>query len=353
MQVGIYMPQYLERTRKTPPRDYLEQEFFRRALSSVRDKMGDIRFIWFSKEGDHFPCEAIPTVPVRSGISFLSAGSNGCRTLTQALREYQVDLLMTRIDAPLTRISLPKVLFTLDMTFHSATSPAAPMPKYIKRNCTEARSILCPSVYVHKTCSSQLEIGLEKAVVARAGVDDIFGNPTHAIVEGPYALFILNRYTHAHIPTFIESIRRNVDLFPPHLVVLGPLHDHEPESWGRPVIRIERCPDAMTAALLQHAEITFYLAKGDGCGMPALQALRAGARLITSKSGAIFELAGTAPFYCEADNVLSLLQILRRMRDETPDEQEKRRQMSRSLVMDCTWERCGKKLLSALKRSLL
>jgi len=96
-----------------------------------------------------------------------------------------------------------------------------------------------------------------------------------------------------------------------------------------------------------------YPAQGDGSGMFALQALRAGARLVTSKSGANFEMAGAMPFYCEADNPVSMLQVLRRMLDETPAEQEKRRQMGRTLVLDCTWERCAGKIVSALKRSLL
>jgi hypothetical protein len=75
--------------------------------------------------------------------------------------------------------------------------------------------------------------------------------------------------------------------------------------------------------------------------------------LVTTKSGANFEVAGTAPFYCEPDNPFSLLQVLRRMLDESPKEREKRRQMAKSLVMDHTWERCGGKIASALRRSLL
>ena len=104
---------------------------------------------------------------------------------------------------------------------------------------------------------------------------------------------------------------------------------------------------------MQNADFVLYPAQGDGGGMVTLQALRAGACLLTSKSGANFEVAGTIPFYFEADNPVSLLQIMRRMQGETPEEKKRRQQTGQTLVVDCTWERCAGKIVSAVKRSLL
>lgn len=53
-------------------------------------------------------------------------------------------------------------------------------------------------------------------------------------------------------------------------------------------------------------------------GMTVLQAMTAGAMLVTTKLGANFEVAGMVPFYCEPDNSYSLLQVLHRMLDESP-----------------------------------
>lgn len=347
--------------RNVPPAvDGLECEFLHRAVRGILNARAktDARFLWFSDSDDGPAFPDIPCEPVSRPGVLLSIRRGGKPTLDQALASHGVDVLLTRIDAPPVRAQIPRVLFTLDMHFHgdvsrSGTVPAPLLPRKIKQMCTEAKSIICASEYVHKACASRLEMGLEKAVVARPGVDGVFSQPQESIIEGPFALFVLNRYTEPAIPMLLDAIRRNRGLFPPNLVVLGSVHSNEPENWELPVVRIERCPDTMTAALMQHAGMCIYPAKGEGSGMTVLQAMTAGAMLVTTKSGANFEVAGSAPFYCEPDNPISLLQVLRRMLDESPKEREKRRQMARSLVLDNTWERCGGKIMSVLRRSLL
>lgn len=340
--------------------DGLENEFLRRAVRGVMQSRTrtDARFLWFT-EDDNDPASAdIPCERISRHGSLLNLVRGGHPSLEDALKKNQVDTLLTRLDMPPPGKNIPKVLFTLDMYFHGDVTrntniPPPALPRKVKQICAEAKGILCPSEYVHKACASRLEMGLEKAAVARPGVENSFSDPQDSIIDGPFALFILNRYTEPSIPTLLAAIKRNPSLFPPSLVVLGEAHPGEPDDWGIPVVRIERCPDNMTAALLQHATMCLYLSKAEGSGMVVLQAMMAGAMLITTKSGANFEVAGTAPFYCEPDNPFSLLQSLRRMLDESPKEREKRRQMARTLVLDSTWEKCGNKILSVLRRSLL
>lgn len=360
MKVGIYMPS--SSGSKTAPVFYdgLEGDFFRRALTAIHGQVAhtDVHFFWFDDGDSPSPCSLIPSLQVNTGASVLRLVRGSGPTIEQSVKDHDIDVLLTRIDAPPVRLSIPKILFTLDMLFHGeappgSTTPPPPLSKKIKQACSEAKGILCPSEYVHKACASRLEMGLEKATVARAGVSKVFSEAQPPVVEDRYALFILNRYTFPSIPTFIDAIRKNRSLFPPTLVILGPLHPEEPADWELPVVRIEHCPDAMAAGLMQHAQACFYPAKGEGSGMPVLQAMCAGAMLITTKSGALFEVAGSSPFYCEADNHFSILQALRRMLDETPPERDKRRQMSRSLILDCTWERCGARIISAVKRGLV
>ena len=360
MLVGIYMPSGAVQRNAPYTVDGLENEFLRRALRGALQSRtkSDTQFVWFTEEQCDPPTTDIPCVQISRGASLLNLVRGGHPTLEDALAAHQVDVLLTRIDAPPLRRSIPKVLFTLDMHFHgditrNSAVPPPPLSRKIKQACAEAKSIVCPSEYVHKACASRLEMGLEKATVARPGVESVFSEPQDSIIDGAFALFVLNRYTEPAIPVLTAAIKRNRALFPPNLVVLGSVHPNEPESWELPVVRIERCPDTMTASLMQHANMCIYPAKGEGSGMTVLQAMTAGAMLVTTKSGANYEVAGSAPFYCEPDNPISLLQVVRRMLDESPKEREKRRHMARSLVLDNTWERCGSKILSALRRSLL
>lgn len=360
MLVGIYMPNGTIQRGASPPVDGLETEFLRRAIRGTlgSDANKNTQFIWFYDEDEDPGLHEIPSEAVRRPSSLLKLMRGNAPVLEEALATHQVDVLLTRMDAyPLPR-TIPKVLFVHDMHFQGTTAQNAAVPppalhRKIKQACAEAKNIICPSEYVHKICSSRLEMGLEKAVVARPGVAPIFSEPQESIIDGPFALYVLNRYTESGIPTLLAAIEKNRELFPPSLVVLGNVHPNEPENWGMPVVRIERCPDAMTASLMQNARMCIYLARGEGSGLTVLRAMTAGAMLVTTKSGANFEVAGMVPFYCEPDNSYSLLQVVRRMLDESPRERDKRQQMARSLVVDHTWERCGTKVLSALKRSLL
>lgn len=340
--------------------DGLEKEYFRRAFSAVhgRSIYQDVELIWFDEGANPAPCEFISTIAVNEHRSSLSLFRSSGSKLEQCVKAQQLDVLLSRIDVPFSRLDLPQVLFTGDMLFHGESHlgnklPPPPLSKRIKQACTDARAILCTSPYVHRSCASRLEMGLQKAIVATAGVDTLFSEPQNSIIEGNFALFMLNRYTFPAIAMFNEAVKKNPSLFPPSLVVLGPSHPEEPDSWELPVVRIEDCPDSVKAGLMQHADVCFYPAHGDGMGLPLLQALCAGAMVITTKSGGLNELAGAAPFYCEPDNHISLLQVLKRLIDEKETERRNRRRTAYNLLQGSTWDRCGTKLLSTLKRSLL
>jgi len=357
MLVGLYIPQRTDNADDMVALDQMEIEYFGRALRVLRKVNKDTDFVCFSENKHLSICDGVPTRQINKRGALFRPAIGNAPSLEQALTQDKVDVLLTSIDAPAVKTSIPKLLFALDMVL-----PGSPpqknkihpiIPRAVKRNCSEARLILCPSSYMQKACSTYAEVGLEKTVLARAGINASFSDARSSIIDGRYMLFPMNRYTCPYIKTVLDAIQRNPDLFAPNMVVMGPIYKKEPANWGIPIVRVEKCPDDILSTLLQNADAVLYPAQGDGNGMLALQALRAGATLLTSKSGANYEVAGAIPFYFEADNPISLLQIMRRMLDESPGEKEKRKQTGRTLVTDCTWEKCAVKLISAVKRSLL
>ena len=356
MLVGIYIPQRADGDEMLAL-DQLEGEYLGHALRVLQKVNKDTNFVCFSESASSSMGDGIPTQRISRRSSLFRPISGNTPTLEVALAQSGADVLLTTLDAPSVHTKIPKVLFALDLVLPGVPPPKNKIhpviPRSVKRNCADARLIICPSTHMQKACSAHVEVGLEKTVLARAGVDTSFSKTRTSIIDGPYMLFPMNRYTFHHISTVTEGIKRNPALFAPTLVIMGPIYKKEPTNWGLPIIRVEKCPDNIASTLLQNADAVLYPAQGDGSGMMALQALRAGATLLTSKSGANFEVAGTVPFYFEADSSVSMLQIMRRMLDESPKEKERRQQTGRTLVMDCTWERCATKIVSALKRGLL
>ncbi len=357
MLVALYIPQRTNDPADMLALDQLEADYLLRVLRVLRKVNKDTNFVCFCENKNTTLGEAVPVQMVsRKGSLFRPVAGN-LPSLEQALAQSNADVLLTTIDAPSIRTKIPKVLFALDMMlpgtriYKNKLHPV--VPRSVKRNCAEARLIICPSTYMQKTCSTCVEVGLEKTVLARAGVEAAFGGEYASIIDGPYMLFPMNRYSCPYIGTITEAIKRNPGLFSPTLVILGPIYKKEPANWGVPIIRVEKCPDDIMSNLLQNADAVLYPAQGDGSGMVAMQALRSGAMLLTAKSGAHYEVAGTVPFYFEADNPVSMLQIMRRMLDESPEEKEQRRQTGRTLVTDCAWEKCTSKIISAIKRGML
>lgn len=42
----------------------------------------------------------------------------------------------------------------------------------------------------------------------------MFKEPQGSIIDGPFALYVLNRYTESGIPTLLNAIQKNRELFP-------------------------------------------------------------------------------------------------------------------------------------------
>ena len=117
------------------------------------------------------------------------------------------------------------------------------------------------------------------------------------------------------------------------------------------MLRIHACPVAQLAGLYQHCAMYLSAATDDGCGVTVLEAMRAGARVVASRVGAIPEVAGDIPQYFDPNSGKSLLMAVRRVLDEEPEKRAERTRVGRHRAMDYTWENCALKMLSALRRA--
>ena len=335
--------------------DRIELRFLQHALRAIRKLDPELKMVLFTDADTHDAFPEYERVLV-SGRRWDILGGRG-RSVAQAARRCGVDTVLAPMSCPLPpHHSFLQVLLVTDLLFLGATNgrdaaKTGRLSRPMRNALKNSGGLLCTSHALQKACAARFGLGLEKIYIAAPGVSPVFQEGLAPVAEPPYGVFPINRYTLPSLPALREALHKRPELFPPLVIVIGPATPQEPEDWGCGTVRIERCPDTMLASLLQHADLLLYPALEDGCGMAVLEALRARTPVLTARMGAPAEWGGSVPAYCEPENAASIIQAMRRFQDETPSERDDRLTMGRGAASEATWERCGWKVLAALKHA--
>lgn len=330
-----------------------EERFLRKVLSTMRTVQPAARFVLFTDVGNHDSFEGWERVRVEGPRRFrLLADANG--RLDGPIKEAGVDLLFSPLGSAPSKAAVPVVVFALDLyrceeEYVKRRRNAAARLKILKRTCAAAASIVAPSEFVRRTYLRLLDIPLNKVVVAPLGVEDVFAEPQAAFIEKPYLLAVGDTHEYKNIPRLREALALLKDEIPHHLVVVGQACEAEPEDWGENVIRIESCPANCLAGLYQHSDAFIQPSLYEGSGVTVLEAMKAGVPVATSRTGGIEEVAGTAPFYFNAESTSSIVAAIRWAIEENKEQRANRTKFGRKIADEYTWERCAWKTLSAFK----
>ena len=341
-----------------PGRGGIEEFFLRNALAQVRNLQTETRFVLFTSTQNHASFE---------GWDRICVGESGGRVrgrlaawegpLIEAIERSGADLLFSPLDPPITKWPVPLVLYVMDLS-HYETIPAkggwgsGAKLKAAKQLCRGAGAVVAPSQHIQDVLLEVLETPLNKVVVAPLGVDEVFGQPQACMVQQPYLLTVGDTDESRNIPRLRAALERMKDEIPDHsLVVVGIPGEAEPSSWGDSVVRIERCAAAHLASLYQHCDLCICPSLYEASGIAVLQAMRAGARVLTSRVGGIPEVAGDVPLYFNPESVGSLIGGIRRGLKKDEPQLEHRIAYGRQVAKGYTWEKCAWKTLSAFKRA--
>jgi glycosyltransferase involved in cell wall biosynthesis len=207
---------------------------------------------------------------------------------------------------PLTRSSLPFVVTVHDLVpvrFPETTTRWSRLYARLtfRRVLSAADRVIAPSQNTADDLATLGGVQPEKIRVVPNGVDRIFfGRPSDASpVEGPYVLFVGTpepRKNLARLTAAMELLRsrgRNE-----RLVIVGG------GGWGalpagiaidsERVKRIGRVSDEQLVSLYAHASCLALPSLHEGFGLPALEAMAAGAPVVAANSGALPEVTGGA-----------------------------------------------------------
>lgn len=325
--------------------------YIRQVLRRAAELQSATSFVVLTDAGNHETYDGFDRIMAKESVV---RGASGRLALSMADRA-GADALFTSLVTQVSRAKVPVVLYALDllhwerMPSRSSWFGGNPFKK-VTEACMTASAVVVPSEYIKKRLLELLDIPLDKVVVAPLGVDAVFGEPQPCIVERPYVLTVGSTRDYKNIPRLMQAYAKIREEFPHTLVVVGPSGEAELSDWGPHVVRIDRVPVPTLAGLYQHSEAFLCPVLYEGSGVTVLEAMKSGTSVVAGRIGAIPEVAGNVPIYCNVEDVGSMVAAIRRCLLETADERDARARFGRQHADRYTWKDCAWKTLSAFKR---
>ncbi|HAL91495.1 MAG TPA: hypothetical protein DCM68_00515 [Verrucomicrobia bacterium] len=165
-------------------------------------------------------------------------------------------------------------------------------------------------------------ISPEKIAVTLLATDADFGvpaGPPPAEVRGaPYLLCVAHTYPHKNVALLVRAFSRITADIPHRLVLVGKARYGEPEVLAAlrdsPPGRVIRFPDLSRPeliALYQGADWFVFPSLYEGFGLPVLEAMVAGAPVLTTREASLPEIGGEAVCYADGRDEASFAAALR------------------------------------------
>lgn len=287
--------------------------------------------------------------------AFDTATTRGMDRVGESAAKEGADVLFSPLETAPAKSPIPLVVCTLDLYSLSRNGKPkrffAQTPlKAAAEICAKAAAVVAPSEFMRNELMQLLDIPLDKVVVARPGVDEVFATAQASIVEPPYLLAVGNTREHKNIPRLMEAFEKIGREISHTLVIVGQPFESEMEDWGPRVVRIDRLPKEHLAGLYQNCDLYICPSIYDGCGITVLEALKAGACVATGRIGGIPEISGDVPIFFNPESVDSMVGAIRRGVQEDSRKRQQRAHFGRQVVAEYTWEKCARQTLNAFRR---
>jgi glycosyltransferase involved in cell wall biosynthesis len=220
-----------------------------------------------------------------------------------------------------------------------------------------ARRLIAVSEHTRDAVRSALRVDPRKIAVTYEAADfpgQLQGNRTvlgRYGITSPFFLYVGAAYPYKNLPRLIDAfalfLSRTAGDF--QLVLAG---NHE--QFAAPLrerARTERVvfpgpvSDAELVALYEAALAYTFVSRGEGFGLPGLEAMAAGVPVVAARAGSLPEIYGEAAEYCDPDEVESIATALSRV---AGDEELRKRliERGRRRAAEFSWARTAEQTLA-------
>ncbi len=240
-------------------------------------------------------------------------------------------------------LRIPAVPIVYDLAAFDPTMPANRRSTVIERLTLGAAvrrsaALLAISQATADALAKQFPAAASRTFVAHLGVTPIGASglsdaEAAALPRPGFVLAVGTLEPRKNLPRLVEAYRTlNEDLQLGHpLAVVGALGWETGEtlaalrSLGERTVALGHVSDGQLAELYDRCAVFCYPSLGEGFGLPVLEAMAAGAPVITSNVSSLPEVGGDAVEYVDPDSVASIAAGLRRVLSDAPLQAKLRR----------------------------
>ena len=183
------------------------------------------------------------------------------------------------------------------------------------------------------------------------------GPPPPELAGAPYVLCVAHTYPHKNVALLVRAFSRIAAEIPHRLVLVGKPRFGEPDvaaalraaPAGR-VVRFPGLPWPELIALYQHADWFAFPSLYEGFGLPVLEAMRAGAPVLTTREASISEIGGDAVRYADGRDEAAFAAAQHAATILPPADRARLVAAARQRAAGFTWEASAEKLWYVLKQ---
>jgi len=264
------------------------------------------------------------------------------------------DVLLSPLEAAVPKPPLPQCGFIFDAR-PFAQAPAkrgwfakpAPPPKVPTQDFSQ---IFVPSQFLRKQLLEELEVPMDKVVVAPLGASKPFRTAQDLFVEKPFIFYRGPLGASANTTMLFDVFRKLASELPHTFIVASPTGGEEPGALPPRFLRVESAGETHLASLYQHCDCFVQPSVYDAAGLSIIEAMAAGAPIACGRVGCLPEIAGNVPFYFNPESSDSIIGVIRRVLDETGEARAQRSKAGQKAAAEYTWSECAWKIMHALKR---
>ncbi len=326
----------------------------RNLLHALRTVAPQTELVLFTNLENHDTFEGYDRILLR-----VSARSRTWRTLAEqsvlvhAARRAGIDILLSLgYTAPVFGVLRQAVMmydvqflaFPDDFGRLSRTAQRWLIPQIAHR----ADFILTGSSFSQREIVERLRAPISNVHVVPFGVDSVFQPKGGRPFSEPYILCVANAYPHKNLRRLVRVFDRYLSSMVPRLVIVGQPGAGEPDSHPK-VTRIHRVDLGELVQLYSGCDVFVLPSLYEGFGLPVLEAMACGARVVTSDCASLPEIALDAATYFDPTDEQEMGSVLLRTLQEPADVREEYRRRGFRRAGEFTWDKTASRVLDVIR----
>jgi glycosyltransferase involved in cell wall biosynthesis len=230
-----------------------------------------------------------------------------------------------------------------------------------------ATRVLTPSTESRRRLLAALDLDPERVDVTPYGVDERFspGPPSPAILKDlgvpqPYLFTVGTFQPRKNLEATLGAFERLADAGADHHLVVagargwsddGLVARLERARWRSRIHLVGRVSDDSLVTLYRGADCFVFPSRGEGFGLPPLEAMACGTPVVASRASSIPEVVGDAGLLVDPDEVAEIAGALERVVG-SPSIRAELVRRGRERALGFTWARCAELTVAAYRRAL-